>query len=54
MIKGAGDGEVILDGRGNFNLVNVKVADYNYFEDVTFRNTDIAKHLMGWTGAFWE
>lgn len=41
-IKGAGDGEVILDGRGNFNLFNVKAADYNYFEDITFRNTGIA------------
>jgi hypothetical protein len=42
VIKAAGDGEVILDGRGNFNLVNVKAADYNYFEGITFRNTDIA------------
>jgi len=42
VIKGAGDGEVILDGRGNFNLFNVKAADYNYFEDITFRNTGIA------------
>ena len=42
MIKAAGDGEVIIDGRGNFNLFNVKAADYNYFEGITFRNTDIA------------
>lgn len=42
VIKGAGDGEVIIDGRGNFNLFNVKAADYNYFEDITFKNTDIA------------
>jgi hypothetical protein len=40
-IKGAGDGEVIFDGNGNFNLFNVKAANYNYFEDVTIRNTDI-------------
>jgi hypothetical protein len=33
---------VILDGRGNFNLFNVKAADYNYFEGITFRNTSIA------------
>ena len=33
---------MILDGRGNFNLFNVKAADYNYFEGITFRNTDIA------------
>jgi hypothetical protein len=26
----------------NFNLFNVKAADYNYFEGITFRNTDIA------------
>ena len=32
VIKAAGDGEVIIDGRGNFNLFNVKAADYNYFE----------------------
>ena len=42
VIKGAGDGEVIFDGNGNFNLFNVKAADYNYFEGMTFRNTDIA------------
>src|SRR6187399_1805370 len=42
VIKAAGDGEVILDGRGNFNLFNVKAADYNYFEGITFRNTQIA------------
>ncbi len=41
-IKGAGDGEVILDGRGNFNLFNVQAAHYTYFEGLTFRNTDIA------------
>jgi hypothetical protein len=41
-IKAAGDGEVILDGRGNFNLFNVQAAHYNYFEGITFRNTDIA------------
>src|SRR5262245_51481555 len=42
VIKAAGDGEVILDGRGNFNLINVKAADYNYFEGITFKNTGIA------------
>ena len=42
VIKAAGDGEVIIDGRGNFNLINVKAADYNYFEGITFRNTKIA------------
>lgn len=42
VIRAAGDGEVIIDGRGNFNLFNVKAADYNYFEGITFRNSDIA------------
>ena len=42
VIKAAGDGEVIIDGRDNFNLFNVKAADYNYFEGITFRNTKIA------------
>jgi len=42
VIKAAGDGEVIIDGRNNFNLFNMKVADYNYIEGITFRNTGIA------------
>ncbi|MCZ2148521.1 MAG: hypothetical protein LC126_12175 [Bryobacterales bacterium] len=42
VIKAAGDGEVIFDGNGNFNLFNVKAANYNYFEGITIRNTDIA------------
>jgi len=42
VIKAAGDGEVIFDGNGNYNLFNVKAANYNYFEGVTIRNTDIA------------
>lgn len=41
-IKGAGDGEAIFDGAGNFALFDVKAADYTYFEGLTFRNTDIA------------
>ena len=41
-IKAAGDGEVIFDGAGNFALFDVKAADYNYFEGITFRNSDIA------------
>ncbi len=41
-IVAAGDGEVIFDGNRNFNLFNVKAANYNYFEGITFRNTDIA------------
>jgi len=42
VIKGAGDGEVVFDGGGNFNLFNLKAANYNYFEGLTFRNTEIA------------
>jgi hypothetical protein len=41
-IKAAGDGEVIFDGNGCFNLFNLKVADYHYFEGITFRNCEIA------------
>ena len=41
VIKAAGDGDVIFDGNGNFNLFNVKAANYNYFEGVTIRNTEI-------------
>ena len=42
VIKAAGDGEVVIDGRDNFNLINVKASEYNYFEGITFRNTKIA------------
>jgi hypothetical protein len=42
VIQAAGDGEVIFDGNGNYNLFNVKAANYNYFEGLTIRNTDIA------------
>ena len=41
-IKGAGDGEVIIDGNGHFNLFNVMAANFTYFEGLTFRNADIA------------
>lgn len=41
-IRAAGDGEVVLDGRGNFALFNVMAADFTYIEGLTFRNTDIA------------
>jgi hypothetical protein len=46
-IKAAGDGEAIFDGDGCFNLFNVMAANYNYFEGLTIRNTDIAF----WAGA---
>jgi hypothetical protein len=41
-IKGAGDGDVIFDGNGAFNLFNVKAGNYTYFEGLTIRNTEIA------------
>jgi hypothetical protein len=55
VIKAAGDGEVIFDGDGNFNLFNVMAANYNYFEGLTIRNTDIAfqaghKDIYGCSG----
>ena len=42
VIKGAGDGEVIFDGDGAQNLFNVMAANYNYFEGITIRNTNVA------------
>ena len=55
VIKGAGDGEAIFDGDGAYNLFNVMAANYNYFEDLTIRNTELAfwggyKNLAGSTG----
>ncbi len=42
VIKGAGDGEAIFDGDGAYNLFNVMAANYNYFEGLTIRNTELA------------
>jgi hypothetical protein len=55
VIKAAGDGEAIFDGNGCFRLFDVMAADYNYFEGITIRNTDIAfyaglKDVLGSTG----
>ena len=55
VIKAAGDGEPIFDGDGAYNLFNVMAANYNYFEGLTIRNTDIAflagiKHIAGASG----
>ena len=55
VIKGAGDGEAIFDGNGCFRLFDVMGADYNYFEGLTIRNTDVAfyaghKDLLGSSG----
>jgi len=43
VIKGAGDGEAIFDGAGNFALFDTKAADYTYFEGLTFRNAEIGR-----------
>ena len=45
-IKAAGDGEVIFDGDGAHNLFNLMAANYNYFEGITIRNTNVA-FLLG-------
>ena len=55
VIKGAGDGEAIFDGDGAYNLFNVMAANYNYFEGLTIRNTELAfwggyKNLAGSSG----
>jgi hypothetical protein len=55
VIKGAGDGEVIFDGDGCQNLFNLMGANYNYFEGITVRNTNVAfllgiKNIAGSSG----
>ena len=40
-IRAAGDGEVIFDGAGCYNLFNVMAADWHIFEGLTFQNTDV-------------
>jgi len=54
-IKAAGDGEVVFDGAGNHNLFNLLAANYNYFEGITVRGTNIAfllgqKNIAGASG----
>lgn len=41
-IKAAGDGEVIIDGDNNHRLLDVMASEYHIFENLTFRNTDVA------------
>lgn len=55
VIRAAGDGEVIFDGNGAYRLFDVMAADYNYFEGLTIRNTDVAfytglKDVLGSSG----
>jgi hypothetical protein len=49
VIKAAGDGEVIFDGDGAQTFFNLMGANYNYFEDITFRNANVA-FLLGIKG----
>jgi len=48
-IKGAGDGESIFDGDGCQNLFNLMGGNYQYFEGITVRNTNVA-FLLGIKG----
>ena len=55
VIKNAGDGEVVFDGDGCQNLFNLMAANYNYFEGITVRNTNVAfllgiKNIAGASG----
>jgi hypothetical protein len=55
VIRGAGDGEVIFDGAGAYNLFDVTGSQYNIFEGLTIKNTDVAfaaglKEVAGATG----
>jgi hypothetical protein len=42
VIKAAGDGEVIFDGDGAFRLFDVMGSEYNVFDGLTIRNTEVA------------
>ncbi len=55
VIKAAGDGEVIFDGDGCQNLFNLLAGNYNYFEGISVRNTNVAfmlgiKRIIGASG----
>ncbi|MCL6543636.1 MAG: hypothetical protein K6T61_00280 [Bryobacteraceae bacterium] len=54
-IRAAGDGEAIFDGAGNHILFDVMATSHHIFENLTFRNTDVAilagkKGLLGAVG----
>ncbi|MDP2982529.1 MAG: hypothetical protein Q8O92_04275 [Candidatus Latescibacter sp.] len=42
VIRGAGDGEAIIDGGGVYRMFDVMFADYNYIEGLTIRNCEVA------------
>jgi hypothetical protein len=46
VIRAAGDGEVVFDGDGNQTLFNLMAGNYNLFEGITVRNTNLA-FLLG-------
>jgi hypothetical protein len=55
VIKAAGDGEVVFDGDGNYNLFNLLGASYVMFDGITVRNTEVAfllglKNITGSSG----
>ncbi|HEX4277810.1 MAG TPA: hypothetical protein VHZ74_20790 [Bryobacteraceae bacterium] len=55
VVRAAGDGEVVFDGDGNQNLFNLMGGNYNYFEGITIRNTNVAfllgqKNIAGSSG----
>jgi hypothetical protein len=55
VLKAADDGEAVFDGNGCYNLFNVMAANYNYFEGLTIRNTEIAflaglRNVLGCSG----
>jgi hypothetical protein len=55
VIKAAGDGDVVFDGDGCQNLFNLMAANYNYFDGITVRNTNVAfllgiKNITGSSG----
>ncbi|MDB5739454.1 MAG: hypothetical protein JWP16_494 [Alphaproteobacteria bacterium] len=46
VIKAAGDGEVVFDGDGNDTLFNLLAANYNYFDGINIKNTNVG-FLLG-------
>ena len=54
-IKAAGDGDVVIDGAGNYKLFDVSASAYHIFDGLTFRDTDVAlfagmKEVIGAVG----
>ena len=41
-IKAAGDGDVVIDGAGNYKLFDVSASAHHIFDGLTFRGTDVA------------